>query len=79
MKSLTDILLWVVGLLAFLYSAYALLRFTTAVDPETRTPNVWAGTPHLYAGLAAFVVAIVCLGLAYARRPHVEEEIHITK
>jgi uncharacterized membrane protein len=79
MKSMTDILLWVVGLLAFVFAAYEFLRFTTSVDPVTRTPNVWAGTSHLYAGVAAFIVAMVCLGWAYARRPHVEEEIHITK
>lgn len=79
MKSLTDILLWVVGVLAFLFAAYHFLRFTTATDPATGTQDVWMGTSHLYTSLAAFVVAIVCVGLAYARRPHVEEEIHITK
>jgi|GEM_PF-825508 len=79
MKNLTDILLWVVGLLAFAFAAYEFLRFATAVDPVTRTPDMWTGTSHLYAGIAAFVVAMVCLGWAYARRPHVEEEIHITR
>lgn len=79
MKSLTDILLWAVGLVAFAFSLYEFMRFATAIDPVTRTQDIWMGTSHLYAGIAAFVVAVVCLGWAYARRPHVEEEIHITK
>jgi hypothetical protein len=40
---------------------------------------MWVGTSHLYTAIAAFVVAMACLGWAYARRPHVEEEIHVTK
>lgn len=79
MKSLTDILLWVVGALAAAFALYEFAKFATSKDPATGNPDMWAGSNHLYLAIAALVVAAVCIVAAFVRRPHVEEEIHITK
>ena len=78
MKSMTDILLWVVGLLAFGVGLWQLMLFLGARD-ERGIQDLWSGTTNLYAAIAAAAVACGCIAWAYARRPHVEEEIHITK
>ena len=78
MKSMTDMLLWVVGLLAFLFAIWELMKFLNAVDPVTGHPYMWAGTNHLWLAIIGAVVACVCIVTAFVRRPHVEEEIHIT-
>ena len=76
---LADILLWVVGVLAAAFGAYELVRFASFVDPVTKRQDMWAGVNHLYIAIAALIVAAVCIVAAFVRRPHVEEEIHITK
>ncbi len=78
MKSTTDILLWVVGLLAFALGLWQLMLFLGAKDARG-VPDMWAGTNHLWTAIAAAVVACVCVAWAFARRPHAEEEIHITE
>ena len=75
---LVDILLWVVGILAAGLGLWQLGQFLTAKDSAGR-PDMWAGTDHLYMALAALAVSAVCVVAAFVRRPHVEEEIHITK
>jgi hypothetical protein len=75
---LVDILLWVVGVLAAAFALWRFALFATAKDAAGR-PDMWAGTNHLYVAIAALVVSAVCLVAAFVRRPHVEEEIHITK
>ena len=75
---LVDILLWVVGILAAVFGLWQLAQFMTAKDVTGRR-DMWAGTDHLYIAIAALVVAAVCVVWAFVRRPHVEEEIHITK
>ena len=75
---LQDILLWVVGILAAGFGLWELARFMTARDATGRQ-DMWAGTNHLYLAIAAIIVAVVCVVWAFVRRPHVEEEIHITK
>ncbi len=76
---LVDILLWVVGILAAVLGLWKLAQFLTAKDPVTGHQDMWAGTNHLYVAIAALVVAAICFVWAFVRRPHVEEEIHITK
>jgi uncharacterized membrane protein YidH (DUF202 family) len=78
MKSWIDILLWVVGLLAAGFALYEFARFATARDPATGNPDMWSGSNHLYTAVGALIVAVVCVVWAFVRRPHVEEEIHIT-
>jgi uncharacterized membrane protein YidH (DUF202 family) len=78
MKSMTDILLWVVGLLAAAFALYEFIKFASAVDSSGR-PDMWAGTSHLYTAIGALIVAVICVVWAFVRRPHVEEEIHITE
>ena len=75
---LPDILLWGVGAVAAVFGLWQLGRFMTARD-AAGLPDMWAGTNHLYMAIAALVVAAVCVVAAFVRRPHVEEEIHITK
>ena len=79
MKSLKDMLLWVVGILAFGFALWELMQFLSAVDPVTGHPYMWAGTNHLWLAILGTIVACVCLVAAFVRRPHVEEEIHITR
>lgn len=78
MKGL-DIPLWAVGIAAAAYALYEFMRFATATDPATGFQDMWAGVNHLYVGLAAAVVAAVCIVWAFVRRPHETEEIHVTR
>ncbi|HZT59261.1 MAG TPA: hypothetical protein VFA21_11605 [Pyrinomonadaceae bacterium] len=78
MKSTTDILLWAVGLLAFVLGLWQLMLFLGATDAKGNA-DMWAGTPHLWAAIAAAIVACACVAWAFTRRPHVQEEIHITE
>ncbi len=77
MKSITDVLLWVVGLLAAAFALYEFMRFATAHDAAGR-PDMWAGAAHLYTAIGALIVAVICIVWAFVRRPHTQEEIHIT-
>ena len=77
MKGL-DIPLWAAGIAAAAYALYEFMRFATARDPATGFQDMWAGVNHLYVGLAAAVVAAVCLVWAFVRRPREIEEIHVT-
>ncbi len=74
-----DILLWVVGVTAAGFAIYEFMRFATARDPVTGYQDMWAGTGYLYVGIAAAIVAGICIVWAFVRRPHEVEEIHVTK
>lgn len=78
MKSMTDVLLWVVGVIGALLALYEFMKFASAVDPSGRQ-DMWAGTGNLYVAIIALIVAVVCIVWAFVRRPHVEEDIHITE
>lgn len=78
MRSMTDILLWVVGVLAFALGLWQLMLFLGARDARG-IPDMWSGTGHLTMAIIAAVVAFACVAWAFARRPHVQEEIHITR
>ena len=78
MKGMTDILLWVVGIIALAVGLWQFMLFLGAKD-ERGIQDMSYGTGHLWAAIAAAAVACACVAWAFARRPHVEEEIHITK
>jgi uncharacterized membrane protein YqaE (UPF0057 family) len=72
MKSLIDILTWVVGLPASVFALYEFYKFATFADPQ-------GGHNHLWLAIAATVVAFVCALIFFVRRVNKEEEIHITQ
>lgn len=78
MKSITDIVLWAVGLIALGVALWQLMLFMGGRDAQGR-PDMWAATNNLYMAIAAVIVACVCVAWAFSRRPHEVEEIHITK
>ena len=72
MKSMLDILTWVVGLAATVFAIYQYYRFATFNDLQ-------GGHTHLYMAIAATVVAFICALVFFVRRVNKEEEIHITQ
>ena len=78
MRSWTDILCWVVGLIAFAFAIWQFLLFVSNKDARGFT-DLAGGLNHLWLSLAAAVVACACGVALFVRRPHVEEEIHITE
>jgi heme/copper-type cytochrome/quinol oxidase subunit 4 len=78
MKSTTDMILWAIGLLAFVLGLWQLMLFLGATDAKGNA-DMWAGTTHLWTAIAAAIVACACVAWAFTRRPHVQEEIHITE
>src|SRR5437868_6366105 len=60
MKSMTDTLLWVVGLLAFALGLWQLMVFLGSKDARG-VPDMWSGTNHLWLAIVAAVVACVCV------------------
>ena len=72
MKSLIDILLWVVGLAATAFAIYEFYVFATL-------PGATSGTKYLWMAIGSTVVAFVCALLFFVRRVNKEEEIHITQ
>jgi phosphoglycerol transferase MdoB-like AlkP superfamily enzyme len=72
MKSLVDILMWVVGLAATVYAIFEYYRFAAYPDPQ-------GGHTHLWLAIGATVVAFACALIFFVRRVNKEEEIHITQ
>lgn len=72
MKSMVDILTWVVGLAATVFAVYEYYKFATHTDPQ-------GGHSNLYLAIAATVIAFVCALIFFVRRVNKEEEIHITQ
>ena len=79
MKSVTDILTGVIGLLAIAVAIWQFLLFVTAKDPSTGLPDMSYGTSHLWFAIGAAVVACACVVVLFVRHPRQEEEIHVTK
>ncbi|HEX8475897.1 MAG TPA: hypothetical protein VF666_17860 [Pyrinomonadaceae bacterium] len=78
MKSMTDILVAVLGLIAFVVAIWQFAAFATFKN-ERGLPDMWAGTNHLWLAIAAAIIACIC-AVAYFVRNHKEmEEIHISK
>ena len=72
MKSMTDILTWVVGLAATVLAIYEYYKFATYHELQ-------GGTHHLWYAIAATVIAFICALVFFVRRVNKEEEIHITQ
>ena len=72
MKSLVDVLLAIVGVLALGFAIYQFYLFAATTNPQ-------GNTPHLWKAIGGAVVLCVCaLGL-FLRHSGAEEEIHITQ
>ena len=78
MKTLTDILIAVGGMVTLLAGVWQLMVFVGFKDARGQ-PDMWAGTNHLYIAIVAIALAIACVVAYFIRHPRVEEEIHITK
>ena len=72
MKSLIDILTWVVGLAATVFAIYQYYKFATYTDLQ-------GGHTHLWLAIGATVVAFISALIFFVRRVNKEEEIHITQ
>lgn len=77
MKSLTDILDVIIGLIAFAVAIWQLILFVTFKDAAGRS-DMMAGVNHLWLAITA-IVAVACVVVYFMRHPRVEEEIHITQ
>ena len=79
MKSLTDILTGLVGLIAIGVAFWQFMLFITAKDPATGLPDMSYGTSHLWLAIGAAIVACASVVVFFVRHPRQEEEIHVTK
>lgn len=78
MKSMLDILLWVVGLAAAVFAIYEFYQFAT-FKSATGGFDMQGGQSYLWMAIGATVVALVCGILYFVRHVNKEEEIHITQ
>ncbi len=78
MKSMLDILLWVVGLAAGVFAIYEYYLFATYKN-ATGTFDMQGGKGYLWMAIAATVIALVCGIVYFVRHVNKEEEIHITQ
>lgn len=72
MKSLLDIVLGIVGLVALVYGVMQFYWFVTS-------PGAQGNTTHLYWAIGCAVVLCVCALAIFLRHSGGEEEIHITQ
>jgi hypothetical protein len=79
MKSMVDVLCWVVGAGALGVAFWQFMLFITAKDPRTNIADMTFGMTHLWFAIAAAIVACACVVYYFVRHPRTEEEIHITK
>ncbi|MGB7923085.1 MAG: hypothetical protein WCF57_07565 [Pyrinomonadaceae bacterium] len=78
MKSLLDIVTWVVGLAATVFAIYEYYLFAT-FEKAPGVADLQGGTNHLWLAIGATVVAFACALIFFVRRVNKEEEIHITQ
>ena len=79
MKSLTELPIFVIGLLAIAVAIWKSIAFLGARDPATGVPDMMAGLNNLWWAIAGIVVAIACVVMYFVRHPRVQEEIHISR
>jgi uncharacterized membrane protein len=79
MKSLTELPIFVIGLLGIAVAIWKSIAFLGARDPATGVPDMMAGLNHLWWVIAGVVVTIVCIVIYFVRHPRVQEEIHISR
>lgn len=75
MKSITDILCWVIGLAA---TALAVYFFFWKYKQEL-SPGEQPNPTYLWLAIGCTVVAFLCALVFFVRRVNKEEEIHITQ
>ena len=73
MKSMTDILTWVVGLIATGLAVYFFFFKYKAAPGAEGDPK------YLWLAIGCTVVAFLCALVFFVRRVNKEEEIHITQ
>jgi uncharacterized membrane protein len=78
MKSMLDILTWVVGLAATIFAIVKYYQFAT-YEKAPGVQDVQGGTHLLWWAIGATVIAFVCALVFFVRRVNKEEEIHITQ
>jgi uncharacterized membrane protein YidH (DUF202 family) len=71
MKSLVDVLLVIVGVIALAFAIYEFYFFVTGTDTGF--------TRNLMMAIIGFVVMCVCVLAVFLRHSGAEEEIHITQ
>ncbi|HZT57526.1 MAG TPA: hypothetical protein VFA21_02760 [Pyrinomonadaceae bacterium] len=71
MKSLVDVLLVIVGLIALAFAIYEFYFFVTGTNTGF--------TRNLMMAIIGFVVMCVCVLAVFLRHSGAEEEIHITQ
>lgn len=77
MKSMIDILCWVVGLAALGSGIYFFYRFATF--RSAGRSDVISGQNYLWYAIAGAVIFLVCGVIYFLRHVNKEEEIHITQ
>ena len=77
MKSITDILTWVIGLVATALAVY--FFFWGYKEAPAGHEADWDYKKYLWLAIGMAVVAFVCALIFFVRRVNKEEEIHITQ
>ncbi len=77
MKSLIDIVLGAVGVIALIVAIWQFYLFTTSAGRAG--PEVGGNSTYLWYAIAAAVVACACALGIFLRHVNKEEEIHITQ
>jgi hypothetical protein len=73
MKNITDILTWVIGLLATVLAVYFFFwKYKTSASPDGEPKYLWMA-------IGCTVVAFLSALVFFVRRVNKEEEIHITQ
>ena len=79
MKSVTELPIFVIGLLGIALAIWKSIAFLGARDPATGVPDLMAGVNNLWWAIAGLVVTIVCVVMYFVRHPRIQEEIHISR
>lgn len=72
MARMTDILCWVVGIIALIVAVWQFYLFV-------KSPGVEGNTTHLWFAIGAAIIGLVSLLWYFLRHVNKEEEIHITQ
>ena len=78
MKSLTDMLYWAVGVIAFAWAIWELIVFVTFKDAQGHADMI-GGLNHLWWSILGIVITCACAVGLFMRHPRHVEEIHVTK
>ncbi len=79
MKRMTDLPIWIIGILGLVVAVWQTMVFLAARDPQSGVPDLMYGVSHLWWAIAAAIISITCIVSYFVRHPRVEEEIHISR